>query len=192
MKIKKHEWMWNGIVLSKDSFTIEFQIICLDLSKEMEKPSFRSRSGSVHTICIFQRLISTFEFFNLNSNLVRLCFFSIWHWPFVYMNFRDKFAPIKLVKRALGIFLQSKHRIDRRHRFALMFIHGSSTWVWTISCTTLKYMISMYYHGKLVSWIYPCCWEKNISCQLQPKNSERHLHYKFKTLWQGIYKYFLV
>ncbi|XP_013398556.1 BRISC and BRCA1-A complex member 1 [Lingula anatina] len=61
-------------------------IICLDLSSEMDKATFKSRSG-------------------------------------------DKFAPLKLVKRALGIFCHTKSRIDKRHEYALVVLQETPMWV---------------------------------------------------------------
>ncbi|KAI0231128.1 BRISC and BRCA1-A complex member 1 [Lamellibrachia satsuma] len=61
-------------------------IICIDVSHEMEKPTFRSRCG-------------------------------------------DKFAQIRLLKRALGIFLHTKHRLDKRHEFALLILRDEAMWI---------------------------------------------------------------
>ena len=36
---------------------------------------------------------------------------------------------MKLVKRALGLFMQSKHRIDKRHQFALALLQESAVLV---------------------------------------------------------------
>ncbi|XP_064625081.1 BRISC and BRCA1-A complex member 1-like [Lineus longissimus] len=41
----------------------------------------------------------------------------------------DKFAPIKLVKRALGIFCHTKHQVDKRHQFAIVVLHERGIWV---------------------------------------------------------------
>ncbi|XP_064604830.1 BRISC and BRCA1-A complex member 1-like [Liolophura sinensis] len=41
----------------------------------------------------------------------------------------DKFAPLKLVKRALGFYVHSKHRMDSRHEFALILLQDSAIWV---------------------------------------------------------------
>ncbi|XP_067678472.1 BRISC and BRCA1-A complex member 1-like [Haliotis asinina] len=61
-------------------------VICLDMSSEMNKLSFRSRSG-------------------------------------------DKFAPLKLIKRALGLFLQTKSRLNHYHQFALVIMQEEACWV---------------------------------------------------------------
>ena len=41
----------------------------------------------------------------------------------------DKFAPLKLVKRAIGIFVWTKHRIDPRHQFAVVALQDTAMWV---------------------------------------------------------------
>ncbi|XP_060072613.1 BRISC and BRCA1-A complex member 1-like [Ylistrum balloti] len=61
-------------------------IICLDLSAEMDKVTFRSRSG-------------------------------------------DKWTPLKLIKRALRLFLQSKSRINKKHQYALVILQENAVWV---------------------------------------------------------------
>ncbi|OWF38176.1 BRISC and BRCA1-A complex member 1 [Mizuhopecten yessoensis] len=61
-------------------------IICLDLSAEMDKVTFRSRSG-------------------------------------------DKWTPLKLIKRALRLFLQSKSRINKKHQYALIILQENAVWV---------------------------------------------------------------
>ncbi|KAK2167494.1 hypothetical protein LSH36_27g09102 [Paralvinella palmiformis] len=61
-------------------------IICLDISTEMEKDTFRSRSG-------------------------------------------DRFSQIKLAKRAIGIFLHSKHNINPEHEFAVILLKEQAIWM---------------------------------------------------------------
>lgn len=61
-------------------------IICLDLSSEMDKVTFRSRAG-------------------------------------------DKWTPLKLAKRALRLFIQSKSLINKQHQYALVIIQDTATWV---------------------------------------------------------------
>ncbi len=41
---------------------------------------------------------------------------------------RDKFAPMKLVKRALSIYMNSKHQIDKRHQFAVVLLQENAIW----------------------------------------------------------------
>ncbi|XP_074642441.1 BRISC and BRCA1-A complex member 1-like isoform X2 [Tubulanus polymorphus] len=41
----------------------------------------------------------------------------------------DKFSPMKLIKRALGIYLQTKSQINRNHEYALIALHGDAVWV---------------------------------------------------------------
>ena len=45
------------------------------------------------------------------------------------LTFRDKFSPIQLIKRAIGIFVHSKHHIDPRHEFALIYLQDAAFWV---------------------------------------------------------------
>lgn len=40
-----------------------------------------------------------------------------------------KYSPMYMMKRALTLFLQNKHAIDSRHKFALMLLHESPVWV---------------------------------------------------------------
>ncbi|ELU05484.1 hypothetical protein CAPTEDRAFT_27383, partial [Capitella teleta] len=41
----------------------------------------------------------------------------------------DKFSSIQLIKRALGIFMNSKHLIDARHEFALVYLQDAAFWM---------------------------------------------------------------
>lgn len=40
----------------------------------------------------------------------------------------DRFSTLQLVKRTIGLFLQSKHRLDSRHEFGLITVHETATW----------------------------------------------------------------
>ncbi|KAL5021536.1 hypothetical protein ScPMuIL_000691 [Solemya velum] len=41
----------------------------------------------------------------------------------------DKFSPLQLIKRALSFFVQSKHKLDRDHQFALVLLHETALWM---------------------------------------------------------------
>ncbi|XP_014774637.1 BRISC and BRCA1-A complex member 1 [Octopus bimaculoides] len=40
----------------------------------------------------------------------------------------DRFSTLQLVKRTIGLFVQSKHRLDNHHRFAFVTLHDTATW----------------------------------------------------------------
>lgn len=40
-----------------------------------------------------------------------------------------KYSPMYMMKRALTLFLQNKHAIDSRHKFALVLLHESPVWL---------------------------------------------------------------
>lgn len=41
----------------------------------------------------------------------------------------SKFSALYMVKRALTLFLQNKHAIDARHKFALVLLHNIPVWI---------------------------------------------------------------
>ena len=51
---------------------------------------------------------------------------------------RDKFAQIRLLKRAIGIFLHTKHRLDKRHEFALLILRDEAMWVRELNTVTVR------------------------------------------------------
>ncbi|GAB1599889.1 BRISC and BRCA1-A complex member 1-like [Argonauta hians] len=40
----------------------------------------------------------------------------------------DRFSTLQLVKRTIGLFVQSKHRLDNLHRFSFVTLHDAATW----------------------------------------------------------------
>lgn len=40
----------------------------------------------------------------------------------------DRFSTLQLVKRTIGLFVQSKHRLDNRHEFGLVTVHETAAW----------------------------------------------------------------
>lgn len=43
-------------------------------------------------------------------------------------GYSDKVSFITLIKKALGIFFRTKHMMNSKHEFALMFLDTSSAW----------------------------------------------------------------
>lgn len=41
----------------------------------------------------------------------------------------DRFSTLQLVKRTIGLFVQSKHRLDSRHEFGLVTVHETAAWL---------------------------------------------------------------
>lgn len=41
----------------------------------------------------------------------------------------SRYSPLYMIKRVVEIFVYSKHRIDRRHQFALVVLHESALWL---------------------------------------------------------------
>lgn len=40
----------------------------------------------------------------------------------------DKFSPKQMVKRAMGLFLNNKSRLDKKHEFALILLQDAAVW----------------------------------------------------------------
>jgi len=45
------------------------------------------------------------------------------------MIYRDKWTPLKLVKRALRLFLHSKNRTSKQHEYSLVILQDQAMWV---------------------------------------------------------------
>ena len=48
---------------------------------------------------------------------------------YVYLFLSDKFAPLQLLKRALGVFMKNKSKINESHVYALILLRDHSIWV---------------------------------------------------------------
>ena len=47
----------------------------------------------------------------------------------LFFYFSDKFAPLRLIKRAIGIFMKNKRCVNSNHEYALIILQHTAHWV---------------------------------------------------------------
>lgn len=108
-----------------------WQIICLDLSEEMSLPKLESFNGWVTVVYI--HIVHLFVMFHY---ITFLC--------------RSKTNALNISQKMIEMFVRTKHKIDKRHEFALVVVNDDALWVSSGGeCSNFSM-----FHRLLASW----CW----------------------------------
>lgn len=58
--------------------------------------------------------------------------------PFITKE--TELSPLSMIKRVIGIFVQNKHFVDKKHEYSLMVLYDTATWVCEFTNNTRKLM----------------------------------------------------